>query len=364
MVYLSNRCDMACRYCYVAVNQGEPRYLCAGQVRDAIDRFLELPHEHSRKIYFLGGEPLLRWSVLKASIIYGRKRGGPSLKQQISTNGLGLTPGKLKFLLSYQVDVILSLDGERESNDQNRVLHGRAGSVFERVMKRLDRLPKDRLGVNLVFTTRTLDRLLDNIDYFHRQGFRRLSFTPTFNEPWPPERLQVLRRVMDKFRRYYTALIEKGAQPFEIWNLYALLKREHGKNGEYWWQDCHNLVLGGDGGFYSCDKTLGFPFGRIKNSRIGSVDAGVDWNKRAADFKEASSFIAAHTVDANSFIACPMGIFFHHKILRSDPAQSLVNFEAVSKAYGRPLLMLARDLWAHPAFRKAHHIHGEVGFSL
>jgi len=26
-VYLSNRCNLACRYCYVAVNQGEARYL-------------------------------------------------------------------------------------------------------------------------------------------------------------------------------------------------------------------------------------------------------------------------------------------------------------------------------------------------
>ena len=37
-VYLSNRCNLACRYCYVAVNRGEPSYLCAAQAADAIGR--------------------------------------------------------------------------------------------------------------------------------------------------------------------------------------------------------------------------------------------------------------------------------------------------------------------------------------
>lgn len=356
MVYLSNRCDMACRYCYVAVNQGEARYLCADQVRSAMDRFMELPGGGPRKIFFLGGEPLLRWSVLRSCVVYGRKRYGPSLQYQVYTNGLALTPNKLDFMLAHDMTVILSLDGEKKANDENRILYGQEGSAFDAAARRLSRLPKGRLGVNLVFTTNTLGSLLSNIGYFQREGFGSISFTPDVNEFWPDARIAALSAVMEDFRRYYHALVMGGGRPFEILNLYALLRQARQEAGQYWWRECQNLVMGGDGHFYACDKALSFPFDKAAGSTIGSLEAGVDWEKRAGFFNEARSFIAAHAEDPGSFTSCPMGVFLTQKVLGRDPAKALSNFELVSRAYGRPLLGLARDLWEHPLFRSLHHI--------
>lgn len=355
-VYLSNRCSMSCRYCYVAVNQGEPRFLCPGQIRDGIDSFLARPSAAERKVSFLGGEPLLRWDILSESIRYARSTGGPGILLQVFTNGLELTEERLRFLLAHGVEVTVSLDGGRAANDANRSLHGREGSAYDAVMERLRGLPKERLGVNLVFTSRSVGELLSNIELFHREGYGRVSFTPDVNEPWTEGRIEVLRKTMEGFARYYSLIIRRAAKPFAIANLYAILEKARQAPGTYWWQDCHNLVLGADGHYYSCDKSLGFTFDRIEDQRVGSTGSGVDWARREGYYKEAREFIRSAARDANSFTSCPMGVYFIQKTLGQDPAGPLRGFEAVSAAYGDALLRLARELWDVPVFRELHSI--------
>src|SRR5262249_42785682 len=157
------RCNLACRYCYVAVNQGEANYLCSGQVAEAIDRFLEVPSGAERKVSFLGGEPLLRWDVLEASIAHARRKGGDGWLLQVCTNGTLLTPTRLGFLLGHGVEVTLSLDGRAETNDPLRPFVSGVGSSLEAALEALADAPKKRLGVNMVFTQATLPRLLSNI---------------------------------------------------------------------------------------------------------------------------------------------------------------------------------------------------------
>ena len=356
-IYLSNRCNLDCRYCYVAVNQGEPHYLCFGQIKDAVDRFLNMPSQAEKKISFLGGEPLLRWGVLEESIRYARNLAESSIIIQIFTNGTELSRERFDFLMEHDVEVTLSLDGPQEINDLNRPFYRRSGSPFKKTMEKIKSFPKSRLGVNMVFTTQTVDRLLSDIEFFRQKGFGRISFTPDLNEPWPEEKINHLRCVMEGFRRYYALLVDKGAPIFAIANLYAILEKTTIFPGRsYWWEDCHNLVVGADGGFYACDKSLGFDFAKVKPDKVGDVKSGVEWEKRESLYQEARAAVISEVKDGNAFTSCPMGIFFVKKALGKDPGKALSNFEAVSKAYGDPLLKLALDLWENRTFREFHAI--------
>lgn len=356
-VYLSNRCNLNCRYCYVAVNRGEPHYLCFGQIQQAIERFVVMPLEGEKKISFLGGEPLLRWDVLKESILYAKKQTRSGVILQVFTNGVELTRSRFDFLMECGVEVTISLDGPQEVNDLNRPFYRRPGSPFEKAMERLKDLPKEGLGVNMVFTSKTIDHLLSNIEFFRKEGFSRISFTPDLNEHWSQEKIEHLRFIMQGFRRYYSLLIKNRVPAFSIANLYAILEKTGSfSKSAYWWEDCHNLIVGSDGGFYACDKSLGFDFAAVKSEKIGEIESGVDWEKRKVLYREAQDAIVSQVHDGNSFTSCPMGVYFAKKAAGVDPGRAILNFEAVSKAYGDPLLELACDLWENITFRQLHLI--------
>lgn len=360
-LYLSDRCNLQCSYCYVAVNRGPAHRLSGGQVRAAVDRFAEEVPPGRRKVTFIGGEPLLDFSLLVESAAYAREALGADAVLQTFTNGLLLTPERFAALDRLGVHVTVSLDGRKEDNDARRVLAGgKAGSVYDAALKALDGLPKDRLGVSLVFGAESVERLLANVDHFYRMGFWRITFNPDLYERWPQDRLAVLEKALDGLARYYDAVLSKGLKPFQIQILFALL--EHGLYADGdgpWWKDCHNMVAGPDGSFYACDKTLSLPVGTAPGDTLGSFDAGLDHARRKALYAEAADFILSKGYGKDEAF-CPMGVVFHARAAGTDPLPALENFTRVSAVFKRGLERLVERCRKHPAYQEVYERVGVV----
>jgi sulfatase maturation enzyme AslB (radical SAM superfamily) len=348
-VYLSNRCNLQCRYCYVAVNQGEAAYLDFEAIRRNVDYFLETVPGPDRKFTFLGGEPLLNFGLLQRAVEYVRLKAGPDAVLQTFTNGTSLTKERLAWLEERRVFVTLSLDGAKEVNDANRVFaRGSDRSVFDEVLSKLEDLPKSSLGVSLVFDSTSVGSLLRNIDLFYRMGFSRITFNPQLYELWPEDKLRELELVMDGFRRYYKAILAGGSRPFSVPILFSVLETE--RSGASWWHECHNVVLGPDGSFYSCDKALSFTLDRVRDGRAGDAAAGMDWGKRAEELASARREVE-EAVGGKEQHFCPMGVVFYSKYA-GVPAKPLVeNFTQVSGIFGGALRRLVEELRPLPAFR-------------
>lgn len=355
-VYLSNSCNLACGYCYVSVNQGPAVRLSFEQVRQSIDEFFDKVPGPDRKITFLGGEPLLHWPVLSRAASYARSRGGQELVLQTFTNGTLLTPEKLTVLDDLGVHVTVSLDGRKADNDRHRVYFKSAQrSVFDDVLRRLEALPdKSRLGVSLVFTSETVEHFLGNVDFFYRMGFGRITFNPELYESWSPDRLEVMRAALRGLTRYYRTILEKGLRPFQMQILFAVLEslREN-KAGVKWWHDCHNMVLGPEGQYYSCDKALTFPIGTAAAERVGGPGEGLDWEARAARLSEASAFIEAGP-GAREETFCPMGIYFYAKQAGRDPRPLLADFHRVAAVFAEGMADLAAQCERYSAFQEMY----------
>ncbi|MBI5629749.1 MAG: radical SAM protein [Elusimicrobia bacterium] len=354
-VYLSNRCNLACSYCYVSVNQGAPAHLSFEDVKESVDYFLDEVPGADKKITFLGGEPFLNFPLLERMVRHARWRGGESLVLQTFTNGTLLTPERLEFLNDYEVYATISLDGTQRTNDAKRFFHGdKDRSVFAEVMARLKDIPKDNLGVSLVFNSGSVGELLPNIDFFYRMGFGRITFNPELYEAWSLESLEVLRGVMQGFARYYRLILEKNMRPFVIPILFSVLENAP-KNaaGERWWHDCHNVVLGPDKQFYACDKALSFPIGEAEGQKVGNAAAGMDWDKRQEHFREAAQYIESRGWGKDESF-CPMGVYFHSRQAGADPQPALENFHRVGELFAESLVGLARALEGHPVFEELY----------
>ena len=354
-VYLSNSCNLACSYCYVAVNQGPPARLSFEDVSRAVDEFYGKVPPPDRKITFLGGEPLLDWPLFVKVARHAREKGGPDAILQTFTNGTLLTPEKVAVLNELDVHCTVSLDGRKEDNDRHRVYYKTTErSVYDDAMARLRVLDKSRLGVSLVFTAATVDRLLSNIHAYHAMGFGRITFNPELYESWSEEKLAVMRKALSGLARWYRALLDAGARPPQIQILYSVMQNlEANKAGERWWHECHNMVLGPDAKYYSCDKALSFPVGHAEDLRTGGAKEGLAWEKRGEQLEDFVDWIEKRG-GGDQEVFCPIGVVAHAREAGRDPALALADFRRAADSFAAGLSELVETCGGHPMFEEIY----------
>lgn len=358
-VYLSDSCNLACSYCYVAVNQSPASRLTLEQVRRAVDEFCGAVPSPDRKITFLGGEPLLDWKLFEGAARYAREKGGRDIVLQTFTNGTLLTPDKVAVLNELDVHCTVSLDGRKADNDKHRVYYREKDrSVHDDALARLAPLDKSRLGVSLVFTSDTVDRLLSNLESFRAMGFPRMTFNPELYEVWPEAKIAAMRRALSGVARWYKALLDAGAAP-QIQILYAVLENlRSNKRGERWWHQCHNMVLGPDAKYYSCDKALSFPMGQAKDLRTGGPEKGMDWVARDEQLKDFTDWIEERG-GGDTEVFCPIGVVAHARQAGREPEAALDNFRRVAEAFAEGLTELVELCGTHPMFEDLY-VHARV----
>lgn len=111
---ISLRCNMACTRCFGHLDAfGAPQVMDVETAKRSTELFLsQLP---ARECYLLlfGGEPLLNWDLVEEFIPWFTDRSRPhGVSKLISTNGLALSRERIDFLARYEVNILLSLDGD------------------------------------------------------------------------------------------------------------------------------------------------------------------------------------------------------------------------------------------------------------
>lgn len=340
-VYLTNRCNLSCPYCYVAVNQGAAVSLNFDGLKRGLDYFLSQAPASGRKVSFLGGEPLLDSTLMERAVDYIRASAGGGLPVHLFTNGTLLSRRRLDFFLDRGVDVVLSL-------------HGSGGTG-------LKNLPWANLAASLVVTPQSAPGLLRRIDRLYRGGFRKISFAPDTTCFWTVEDAGRFLKMMEGFLRYYTALARGGAELFEISNIYEALGDSLGRRAAAR-SPCDQLILAPDGRFYACDKMLGLPLDRLTFGRAGSPEEGLDQRRRDAYFKEALDACAGAGGPGRGACHCPVGTYTLWKLGLGEPSRALRgrlgSFHRISEIIFGGLARLSRELKDNPAFRRVHHVAG------
>ena len=345
-IFLSNRCNLACTYCSVQVNEGRAAYLDEAVLLKAVDYFFARSGAPRKAVNILGGEPLLQFPLLQRLARHARDKS-PEAVIDVTTNGTLLTRERYDALAALDVRVTVSLDGLRTTNDGQRVFHGdRDGSVHAAVTERLRDLPVDRLGASLVFLSGNVDRLFQNVYYLARLGFGRINFQPEFYELWAPERLETFRRQLRLVADHYIDSF-RGGRPFVIPMLLNVLNPARARSG--WWKQCHSLVLGPEGQFLPCNRSMGLVQGGRRSAAVGSAAAGADWEGRRRSYEEAAGRLAEALGPEEAYDFCPMGMVFSGR-LGEDPERGMRNFQAVSRVLSEGLMSIASRLRGTPEF--------------
>jgi len=149
---LNERCNLKCRFCYVAGRFGDNNELKLNEILNALDEAIELG---VRRVDFTGGEVLLREDI--ATILEeARKRGIQRIT--INTNGTLLSEEIIGILVKNNIEVYLSIDGAtRETHEGIR-----GAGTWDRVMKSAELLRSSGVKFYTVFACSKIN--LDEVE--------------------------------------------------------------------------------------------------------------------------------------------------------------------------------------------------------
>lgn len=193
---VTNQCNLSCKYCYefgedrVATPEGKPKFMPEETARTAVDYLIEQsPGRRSIHLTFFGGETLMNFPVVRATIDYAREKAhaaGKYVDFSLTTNATLLTPAIIEYLSENNVGVTVSLDGNREQNDALRVFSNGRGSydIIEPKLRELLKKHRSRpicarvtLTSNNVDVTRIYKHLSQDLG-FHEVGFAPVTTSP------------------------------------------------------------------------------------------------------------------------------------------------------------------------------------------
>lgn len=167
VIELTDACNLRCKYC-VFNNSGNGHFRTTGSrmanrehVLSAANWFLDRSDPQARRaITFYGGEPLLNLDILLQVVDHCRRRvpSEESLSFAVTTNGTLLDLATARSLIDRNVLITISLDGNRETHDWNRVFHNGSGS-FDTIIRNVERLLEhyERKTISKIRFQATLD---------------------------------------------------------------------------------------------------------------------------------------------------------------------------------------------------------------
>lgn len=227
VLMLTERCNLACRYCYeaaatesaCATAPAPSRRMPVETALRAIDFLLARAGSRpSVTVVFFGGEPLLELPTIHAAAAYARARAAALGKQvvfSLTTNGTLVTDEAVAFLREAGVSVCVSVDGPAPVHDRNRTFASGAGSYGD-VRRGIARLLADgprRPVAARVTLSRGAGDVVETYDHLRGLGFDEVGFAPASTSGESDLALtgEELTEVLAGFRRLARRYIEDVA---------------------------------------------------------------------------------------------------------------------------------------------------------
>lgn len=197
-LHITTNCNLNCKYCY------SPPPGCGTEMTtDVIDKAIDFSMKEFDKnigIIFFGGEPLLRKDLIEYAIDRCKRLEKEAdykmhFHFKMTTNGTLLDDEFLKYSEKVGLNIGLSIDGNSEAHNMNRVFrHG--GGSFEVIEKNLNDLIKYQPYANslMVITPENVNIYAKSVEYLIERGFKYIIASMNYAGEWTDEHLEELER--------------------------------------------------------------------------------------------------------------------------------------------------------------------------
>ena len=222
-LHIAHDCNLACKYCFAGKGEynGKKDLMSLEVGKRALDFLIENSgNRRNLEVDFFGGEPLMNFDVVKGIVEYGRskeKEYDKNFRFTLTTNGILLDDDVMEFANKEMSNVVLSLDGRKEVNDEMRPTGNGKGS-YDLIVPKFQKLAESRDQMNYyvrgTFTHNNLDFSNDVIHYADL-GFKQMSMEPVvseYDEPYAikEEDLPKIMEEYDKLAKEYIKRRKEG----------------------------------------------------------------------------------------------------------------------------------------------------------
>ncbi len=300
-LHVAHACNLTCSYCFAGQGKykGQTELMSLETGKAALDFLIKRSGKRRHlEVDFFGGEPLLNWDMVKATVNYGReleKKHNKVFRFTLTTNGVALNDEVMEFCNREMQNVVLSLDGRQEVHDFYRVDHKGQGS-YDKIVPLFQEFVKKRgdsgYYIRGTFTKRNLDFLTD-ILHMADLGFTQLSMEPVVTDPGDQEALseEDLAQIFEQYEQLASEMLQRKRQGkgFDFYHYNLDLKNGPcvskrlsgcGSGTEY-------LAVTPAGDLYPCHQFVGDEAYKMGNLKEGVVNLELQ-----ADF--AANTLHAH----------------------------------------------------------------------
>ena len=298
-LHIAHDCNLACKYCFA--EEGEyhgRRALMSFEVgKKALDFLIaNSGNRRNLEVDFFGGEPLMNWQVVKDLVAYGREQEkihNKHFRFTVTTNGVLLNDEIQEFVNKEMDNVVLSLDGRKEINDQMRPFRNGTGSydlIVPKFQKLAESRNQEKYYIRGTFTRNNLD-FSNDIMHFADLGFKQMSIEPVVGDESDPYaiREEDLPKIMEEYDKLAKMMIEreKEGKGFNFFHFMidlnggpCVAKRLSGcgSGTEY-------LAVTPWGDLYPCHQFVG-----QEEFLMGNVDDGIVKPEIADDFRSCNVY--------------------------------------------------------------------------
>jgi uncharacterized protein len=286
-------CNHRCDYCFVHGKQRD-RDMPLSIAEQAL-HFLMAASGNLSSVNVLpfGGEPLLRFDLLRELVDYGRAMAqvhNPSktIAFSLTTNGTLLDEEKMLFFRDRGIMVLLSLDGDRNTHDRHRHIIGNDSSYLC-VAQKVPMIKHFQpwLGTRMTVHPDSAKDLLGNFEHLITLGINQFIIGPATGTPWTDEQWATYEQQLIRIMGRYARLRRGGAQlRLELFER-DVRGKPGGKRGIW---GCGagkgRITVSPNGDLYPCSKLLGIDALRDTH-KLGDVWAGLTHYKMRGEFLAA-----------------------------------------------------------------------------
>lgn len=243
LLNVTDGCNLRCRYCFTNHN---PRRMKLQTAKDAVKFIWENRGESPFiTISFFGGEPMLEYETIIKPLVEWAKDSEYNVHWGMTTNGTLFTEERLDWCKKNGVGFLLSIDGDKATQDYNRpCVNG--GSSFDLVAPMLPKIIE-----KFPFTTfrstgipETTDKIVDNYLFARKMGFRDYYIMPNVMQRWTDEEIKAYNNQIETIYNIMYRDITYGFVPLRIHNVIKTYKCYFGQERSPSIRDCYRCGLG------------------------------------------------------------------------------------------------------------------------